>query len=79
MTNNTKKKIRTGSVYIFNASGWDRFDRHLHTPKDGTLVRVTKAPYGCPKNGTMGHCYVSDMEGNFIGLVAEASLLRFKK
>lgn len=40
----------------------------------GALV-VKVQPYGCPKNGTMGMCYVGDAEtGQFIGMVCENSL-----
>jgi hypothetical protein len=34
-------------------------------------------PAGCPRNGTMGQCYVQETEtGQFIGMVNEASLRR---
>lgn len=65
---------RTGRLYRFVASGWDRFDRRGYMPEDGALVRVLKAPPGAPPNGTMGHCYIGDAEGRFIGLVCIASL-----
>jgi hypothetical protein len=73
-----KRKPSTGPVYEFKASAWDRFDRKDNTPADGTLVRKTQ-PAGCPKNGTLGHCFVEDLDGKFIGLVATASLVRVKK
>jgi len=70
--------LRKGSRYIFQASGWDRFDPKPYTPADGTEVKVCQ-PYGCPSNGTMGHCYIEDMNGQFIGLVAIASLAKAEK
>lgn len=66
-------KVRTGSKYRFEACGLDIWDRRENTPKDGTIVKVVQ-PHGCPKNNTMGHCFVSDLEGNFIGLVSTGSL-----
>ncbi len=66
-------KVRKGSVYLFNAVGWDRFDRRDNTPKDGTMVRVIH-PYGCPRPNTMGHAHVEGLDGRFIGLVSTASL-----
>lgn len=42
-------------------------------PRDGTLVRKVQ-PRGCPKNGTMGQCYIESMEGEFLGMVDERSL-----
>lgn len=61
-------------VYVFQAVGMDIFDRKSSTPENGTRVVKTQ-PAGCPKNGTMGHCFVADAEtGAFIGLVQMASL-----
>lgn len=60
--------------YVFNAVGMDRFDHRPHTPQDGTIVVKTQ-PAGCPRNGTMGHCYIAHADtGRFIGLVLENSL-----
>jgi len=40
----------------------------------GTLV-VKIQPHGCPRNGTMGQCYVGDpLTGEFIGMVCVNSL-----
>jgi hypothetical protein len=66
-------KVRKGSVYRFEASFWDRYDRLRVTPADGTLVRVVH-PHGCPPPNTMGHAMVETLGGEFIGLVACASL-----
>jgi hypothetical protein len=68
-------KVRKGQVYTFHASAWDRFDRRHNTPNDGTKVRVC-TPNGCPPPNTMGHCFVETMNGQFIGLVACASLAK---
>lgn len=64
------------TVYEFRPQGWDVFDRRSHQPEPGALVVKTQ-PAGCPKNGTMGHCYVKDAEsGIFYGLVMIGSLKR---
>ncbi len=66
-------KVRKGSVYVFNAAGWDVFDPRDNTPANGTKVRVIH-PHGCPPPNTMGHAHVEGLDGRFIGLVATASL-----
>ena len=66
-------KVRKGQVFVFQANGWDRFDRRSNTPEDGTVVRVC-TPHGCPPPNAMGHCFVEDMAGKFIGLVSTSSL-----
>lgn len=66
-------KVRKNGVYTFRAAGWDRFDRRANTPADGTKVRVC-TPHGCPPPNAMGHCFVETLAGEFIGLVATASL-----
>lgn len=33
-------------------------------------------PAGCPRNGTMGMCYVQQLDGEFIGLVSKHSLVK---
>lgn len=63
-------------VYRFEPCGWDLFAPYRFTPKRGTLVRKCQ-PRGCPRNGTMGHCYVEDADtGRFYGLVLLSSLAR---
>lgn len=64
---------RKPRIYVFHRCGLDRYDPRPYMPPDGTLVQKTQ-PYGCPKNGTMGHCYIADLDGNFLGLVALGSL-----
>ncbi len=60
--------------YTFNPVGFDVFDRRASQPDPGAQVVKTQ-PAGCPRNGTMGHCYVEDAEtGQFYGLVLTASL-----
>jgi hypothetical protein len=63
------KRVR---VFTYEPVGFDLLD-----PRGvarGTRVVKTQ-PYGCPKNGTMGHCYVMGADtGEFYGLVLEASL-----
>ena len=61
-------------VYTFCAVGLDIWDRRDNTPPDGAQV-VKVQPHGCPRNGTMGHCFVADsVTGSFLGLVQLASL-----
>jgi hypothetical protein len=68
-TKTTKKK----AVFIYNAVGLDAWENR-HGLENGTKVVKTQ-PFGCPKNGTMGHCYVASAEtGAFIGLVLVNSL-----
>lgn len=46
---------------------------------EGAIVRKVQ-PYGCPRNGTMGMCYVERVDnGEFIGLVNLSSLVRIKR
>jgi hypothetical protein len=67
-------KTKRGKVFTFQPVGFDLFDRRAHQPEPGTRVVKTQ-PFGTPKNGTMGHCYVEDAEtGQFYGLVLLASL-----
>lgn len=70
-------KVRTGSKYKFIASFWDITDKQSYTPKNGTIVKVVQ-PHGCPKNNTFGMCYISDLAGKFLGMVATASLQPIK-
>lgn len=45
----------------------------------GTVVRKVQ-PHGCPKNGTMGQCYVEGVvDGTFYGLVMVNSLTPLKQ
>lgn len=74
---------RVGSKWTFKAVWLDRYDRDVRGisqyPADGTPVVVVQ-PHGCPKNGTMGHCYVSEVsDPRSLCLVAIASLTREAK
>lgn len=67
------EKARKARKYIFEPVPLDRFDSRVSI-KPGTRV-VKIQPHGCPKNGTMGHCYIGHAEtGEFIGLVHQNSL-----
>lgn len=71
-------KTKTETVYVFEPVGLDAWERRPYQPPRGTEVVKTQ-PYGCPRNGTMGHCYVADAEtGAFYGLVLENSLKRVR-
>ena len=62
--------------FTFKPVGLDLFDRLPNQPTPGTVV-VKVQPFGCPRNGTMGHCFVEDAEtGIFYGLVLLKSLER---
>lgn len=62
--------------FVFQPVGFDVFDRRPSQPQPGTVV-VKVQPAQCPRNGTMGHCYVEDAEtGEFYGLVLLNSLTR---
>lgn len=81
-------------LYIYEPTGLDlwgppsQWDKYR--PEPGTIVRKVQ-PFGCPRNGTMGHCYVvpADAEptvtawGRVIQpdgvLVCEASLVKIDK
>jgi hypothetical protein len=63
------------TVYTYDPVGWDVFDGRTDL-KPGDRVVKTQ-PHGCPRNGTMGHCFVADAEtGKFVGLVMVKSLKR---
>jgi hypothetical protein len=66
--------MKKGKVFIYEPVGLDVFDKKMHAPALGARVVKTQ-PYGCPRNGTMGMCYVQGAEsGEFHGLVLLASL-----
>jgi hypothetical protein len=67
-------KQKRSRVYTFEPVGWDVYDRRANAPDAGTRVVKTQ-PYGTPRNGTMGMCFVQDAEsGEFYGLVMVKSL-----
>lgn len=50
-------------------------ERPVPIPDDALVRKVEKA--GCPRNGTMGMCYVENAEtGEFYGLVMVKSLVK---
>ena len=82
---------RVGTIRILQPAGLlDMFDNRV-TDHTGHTVEVSQ-PYGCPRNGTMGQCYVDcvtcgaekarilDIDPGksrvFIGLVNLASLTK---
>jgi hypothetical protein len=63
------------TVYVFEPVGADRWDARAGL-KPGDRVVKTQ-PRGCPRNGTLGHCFVADpVTGVLLGLVLVASLRR---
>jgi hypothetical protein len=48
-------------TYVFEPVGMDVYDRRKYQPEPGSIV-VKVQPRGCPRNGTMGHCYVVPVE-----------------
>lgn len=61
-------------LFIYEPSGMDLFYEH-HVPiKPGTKVVKTQ-PAGCPKNGTMGQCYIALPDGTFVGMRNLRSLI----
>ena len=67
------KQKRT-RVYTYEPVGMDVWDRRAYQPERGTRVVKTQ-PYGTPRNGTMGQCYVQDADsGQFYGMVSVNSL-----
>lgn len=66
--------MRKPATYTFKPVGFDIFDRRANQPAPGTIVRKVQ-PHGCPRNGTMAHCYVEPADGSgHYALVCEASL-----
>jgi NAD(P)-dependent dehydrogenase (short-subunit alcohol dehydrogenase family) len=65
------KRVR---VYTYEPVLFDRMNGG-HAPEPGTQVVKTQ-PFGTPKNGTMGMCYVMDATtGDFYGMVCVNSLV----
>jgi hypothetical protein len=67
------KSPRIGAVRTYKPVMFDKFYEHTADVPEGTKLRVIQ-PYGCPKNGTMGMCYVEYLDGTFLGLVCINSL-----
>jgi hypothetical protein len=69
---------RVGAIRLLKPVGlYDLCDPRVQW-YTGRKVRVVQ-PHGCPRNGTMGHCYVEDVKTKaFIGLVLCTSLQPLK-
>lgn len=64
-------KAKRSKRYVFEPV---LFDRGVAPEYVGELV-VKVQPFGCPKNGTMGQCYIGDPEtGAMVGMVCVGSL-----
>lgn len=76
----TTRAPRPGTQGILSPRGLFDMERRV-LDHEGHRVEVTQ-PYGCPRNGTMGHMYVNCVtctEGErpfFIGLVLISSFVR---
>jgi hypothetical protein len=60
-------RVRVNARYIYSPNLLDKIDGRTAL-EDGQMVRVINL-HGCPPARTMGHCYVQDMHGRFMGLV----------
>ena len=66
------KRVRVSSLYRYKPVLLDR-GHPPYNVREGDIVRVVNLP-GCPKAGTMGHCHVEHLNGDFAGLVCCNSL-----
>ena len=66
------KRVRAGSVYVYNPAGADLWDARTDL-QEGDQVRVINLP-GCPRANVMRHCHVQRLDGSFAGLVLTSSL-----
>ena len=66
---------RVGTLCVYTPVFFDRLQKNTRYVKPGEVVRVIQ-PHGCPKNGTMGMCYIERHTGEFIGLCLIASLAK---
>jgi hypothetical protein len=72
---------KRSEVYRYEPVFFDRINGPANRPDlaSGDLV-VKVQPPGCPKNGTMGICYIGDKDtGELLGWVMEASLIPVKR
>ena len=65
-------------TYTYDPVLFDQFTDRRVPLAPGTVVRKVQ-PFGCPRNGTMGQCYVEGLDGTFYGLVCVNSLVRVTK
>lgn len=73
MKKTRSNRASTGRVYRFEPVGMDLWQGTPRVAR-GDLVRKCQ-PTGCPRNGTMGHCFIEDLDGNFLQLVLVNSLV----
>jgi hypothetical protein len=68
--------VKIRAVYRLEPAGlMDRTDKRV-TAYAGREVQIIQ-PSGCPRNGTLGMVYAQTVEeGEFIGLVSKASLVK---
>ena len=66
------------TLYRFEPMGWDLLHPTANAPQRGTIVRKVQ-PYGCPRNGTMRHCYVEPAKGGQYALVHVFSLVKVQQ
>lgn len=64
--------------YVYDPVLFDQMHERKVPLAAGTVVRKVQ-PHGCPKNGTMGQCYVEGLDGTFYGLVMLNSLTPLKQ
>jgi hypothetical protein len=83
MTYQEEKKIRDARKakysrkYRFEPNLFDRLNPPAGREIQPGDIVVKIQPYGCPKNGTMGQCFIGDpVTGEFIGLVCLNSLVK---
>jgi len=73
---NKVERVRVGQWYSWNPNAWDTL--MATTPETenlpvGTRVKVINL-HGAPKANTMGHCYIENEAGEFLGMVSVHSL-----
>jgi hypothetical protein len=69
-----RDRARKSRKYRFEPVPFDQFVSPR--PFEAGRIVVKVQPYGCPRNGTMGMCYVGDAEtGRFLGMVCKNSLV----
>lgn len=74
------EKAKRSKVYRYQPVPFDRINPPAgRAINPGELV-VKVQPHGCPKNGTMGMCYIGNKNtGEFIGMVCVNSLVPAKR
>ena len=73
------EKARKAKKYTYDPVLFDVINPPAQGLEPGATV-VKIQPHGCPRNGTMGMCYVGDPEtGAFIGMVCLKSLTPVKR